>query len=378
MKIGLIRYHYTPYGGAELHLGELTRALIAGGHEVTIVAQTWEGAPGDEQTGFEKVILGKGPGPRYRRLRAFCRAAGEWLQGPGRDLDVSISADRVPGVDIFWTADGSHVTWLSERSKYISPLKAITFRINPLHRTHLALEREMLTHPAMRLVIANSALVRRDLLRYYSLEPDLIQVLPSGIDPQRMVASSGARESVRTELNLGESPTIIFVGSNFKRKGLVYAIRALAEMNNREALLVAVGRDKPKPYLNLAQRLGVVDRIRFTGVRSDVSDLLFACNAFVLPTIYDPGAISCLEAMVAGLPVVTTTANGSSEFIEPGRNGFILDRADDIPGLAEALDKALLLKPGKTPIPTLAENVAEIIRLLEKTVQEKRAAEGRR
>jgi glycosyltransferase involved in cell wall biosynthesis len=75
-------------------------------------------------------------------------------------------------------------------------------------------------------------------------------------------------------------------------------------------------------------------------------------DCFVYPTRYDSCALSVLEALAAGLPVVTTRRSGSGELIESGRDGIVLERADDpeelrrsIAALAE--DRTLLAQLGK-------------------------------
>jgi UDP-glucose:(heptosyl)LPS alpha-1,3-glucosyltransferase len=64
--------------------------------------------------------------------------------------------------------------------------------------------------------------------------------------------------------------------------------------------------------------------------------VLAAADVFVLPTIYDPFSNACIEALAAGLPVVTTTANGFAEIIDPGVDGDIV-----APGDTKALATAL-------------------------------------
>ena len=368
MKLVFIRQRFNPFGGAETHLRALIKSLASQGHRITVVAESWSYGAGfsPSQLGIRLVKLGAGSGFKYHRLRSFCRAASAWLTEEGKDRDAALAVDRIPGIEVFWTAEGCHAAWLEARSGHVSPIKRLSFRINPLHRTHLALEREMFSHPDLRLVLANSGLVRDDLLKHYSLNPELITVSTSGVDPQRVIPAepNEARARFRAEEGLGELPLILFVGSGFKRKGLRYAIEALGLMENSAAVLVAVGGDRPGPYRKLASARGVGSRVRLLGTRADVPDLLAAADVFVLPTIYDPGAISCLEALVAGLPVVTTSTNGSAEFIEPGRNGFVVDRADDRAGLARALDAALnlgRLEANRTAVPTVGEQVEEVL-----------------
>jgi UDP-glucose:(heptosyl)LPS alpha-1,3-glucosyltransferase len=64
---------------------------------------------------------------------------------------------------------------------------------------------------------------------------------------------------------------------------------------------------------------------------------LAAGDIFILPTVYDPFSNASLEAMAAGLPVITTRANGCSEIIEPKVHGSVVDRPDDVKALSDAL-----------------------------------------
>jgi UDP-glucose:(heptosyl)LPS alpha-1,3-glucosyltransferase len=72
-------------------------------------------------------------------------------------------------------------------------------------------------------------------------------------------------------------------------------------------------------------------------VVQDMPALYGAADIFLLPTIYDPFSNACLEALAAGLPVVTTRANGFSEIIATGVHGTILDNPRNIDAICEAL-----------------------------------------
>ena len=80
-----------------------------------------------------------------------------------------------------------------------------------------------------------------------------------------------------------------------------------------------------------------------------------AADVFLLPTLYDPFANVTLEALAAGLPVITSAQNGASEIIEDDKNGFILPRADDdklivhlLNELADPELRARFRKPAQT------------------------------
>ena len=131
------------------------------------------------------------------------------------------------------------------------------------------------------------------------------------------------------------------MGSGFKRKGLHFLIAALARMQRRDSRLLVVGHGRTKPYERLAAKLGVAQRVRFLGPQPAVERFYAAGRVLALPTVYDPCSNVVLEALAGGLPVVTTAANGASEFIRPGDNGAILARPDDCQDLAAALDEYL-------------------------------------
>jgi UDP-glucose:(heptosyl)LPS alpha-1,3-glucosyltransferase len=75
----------------------------------------------------------------------------------------------------------------------------------------------------------------------------------------------------------------------------------------------------------------------FLGVVHDLPALYAAADIFLLPTIYDPFSNACLEAMAAGLPVITTRANGFSEIAEHAKHGSIIEEPDNFLAVREAL-----------------------------------------
>jgi UDP-glucose:(heptosyl)LPS alpha-1,3-glucosyltransferase len=79
----------------------------------------------------------------------------------------------------------------------------------------------------------------------------------------------------------------------------------------------------------------------FTGPVAGAEEFFHGADAFVFPTVYDPFSNACLEAMAAGLPVVTTVANGVSEILKDGESGFLLEDPSDTATLSERMEKLL-------------------------------------
>ena len=84
-----------------------------------------------------------------------------------------------------------------------------------------------------------------------------------------------------------------------------------------------------------AERRTRAPRAGFEGASTSIQEAYQKAELFVFPSLYDPFANVCLEALSCGLPVLTTTTNGSSEIITEGEDGHVVDGAET--GLAGRL-----------------------------------------
>jgi len=98
-----------------------------------------------------------------------------------------------------------------------------------------------------------------------------------------------------------------------------------------------VGRDDVRPWKRRASALGISDRVRFLGERRDLEVIYAAVDAMVLPTRYDPFANVTIEAAAAGLPIVTSSANGAAEWLGDAMRS--LKDPEDSEALASALNE---------------------------------------
>jgi len=109
-----------------------------------------------------------------------------------------------------------------------------------------------------------------------------------------------------------------------------------------------------------------------------------AADLLLFPTLFDPFPLATLEALSAGLPVITTAANGVSEIMTPGTHGTVINEASDIPALSQALCEwfSLLADPERGPRAcnacaalasefTLERNLKETLAVIRKVIAEK-------
>lgn len=340
VSVAIVRARYNPYGGAERFVQRALGALAARGVDVTVIARRW---PALREGGAPPPVRFERVDPFYAgslwRDWSFARAVRARL-ALRHDALVQ-SHERIPGVAVYRAGDGVHAEYLAQRCRALPAWRAALVRASPYHAYVCAAERAMFTHPALRAVICNSEMVRGEIRSRFGVPPERLHLIRNGVDLERFRPPAAAeRAAARDALGLPEgAPAFAFVGSGFERKGLAGALRGLARCARPDARLVVAGADKhASRYAALASRLGIAQRVRWLGGVDDVRPALWAADALVLPTLYDPFPNAALEALACGRAVLTSTKSGAAELIEPGANGEVAD-ALDVPGIAAALER---------------------------------------
>jgi glycosyltransferase involved in cell wall biosynthesis len=161
-----------------------------------------------------------------------------------------------------------------------------------------------------------------------------VEVVYNAVDVERaaVVAPPGLRE----QLGGSETRPLVLTPARLNsQKGHRVLLEAIGEVPDALFLLAGDGPERASLEAE-AERLGVAERVRFLGRREDVPQLLAACDVFALPSLYEGSSLAVLEAMAAGIPIVSSAIGGTDELIEDGRSGLLV-----APGDAEALAGAL-------------------------------------
>jgi UDP-glucose:(heptosyl)LPS alpha-1,3-glucosyltransferase len=336
VEIGIVRQRYTPYGGAERFVADALAALKREDLALTLYTRTWPGGDG----AFKPVICDPFYIGSVWRDWSFARSVrAQWAM---HRPDLIQSHERIAGCDLFRAGDGVHRVWLEQRARGMSPLRRLGLALNPYHRYTLDAEARLFADPGLRAVICNSRLVRDQIRDRFGVPDGKLHVIYNAIDSTRFSpALAKQREAVRSVYGLPADATVFaLVGSGYHRKGVAQALAALARLPESVWLLVAGKEKNLARYSGLAQRLGVASRVRLTGPEKDVAPLLGAADGFVLPTLYDPLPNACLEAMAAGLPVITSEQCGAAELLAAHDAGMVCD-ALDVTALAGAMTQLL-------------------------------------
>ena len=334
MRVGLIRRGYSATGGAEAYLKRFAGALLAAGHDcVLFTSMDW---PKELWPG-ERFVYLPGRSPRgfadaFQRLTTDALTTARSNAG----CDFYFALERVWNCDCYRAGDGVHKAWL-ERRRLIEPLhRTLRRKLNPFdtkHRELLELEKRMFTAGdtgGAKVVIANSLMVKEEIIRFYQYPADRIHVIYNGL-PQRKI---DPELRAQTRKRLGLTPydyVLLFSGSGWSRKGLKFAIDGIRRANLSRPMLLVTGRGD-------ARRYPTSGRVQFLGPMREMDPYFAAADVFILPTVYDPFSNACLEALAAGLPVITTSANGFSEVLQPGIDGEVLDDPTDSEAIARAIE----------------------------------------
>ncbi len=332
MKIALVRKNYTHYGGAEHYLKLVADGLTSRGHQIRIFSAA------DWPEGYSVTKIRSLRKPSFLSNVLF--AAESMRELRKYPADCILSFERTYFQDIYRAGDGCHREWLNKRGVLESGLKRISFGLNPHHRLLLFLENKCFMNS--RKIIANSMMVKRDIMKHYPVDDAKIEVIYNGTDLERFSpVGKEEKAAIRKRLNIKEEKVVLFAGADFKRKGLPVLLRAFSLIKRDGLRLIVVGK-RPKPeFISLAKELAIDKEVTFRGPEKKIEDMYAASDLFVLPTIYDPFSNATLEAMASGLAVITTASNGASELIEDNVHGYVLKNPMDHETLARNISDAL-------------------------------------
>lgn len=210
-------------------------------------------------------------------------------------------------------------------------------------------------------VIAVSELTKKIIVQHYGIPADKVRVVYNGIDDTTRPAGATGLPRLR-QLKEGGNKLVLFLGRVTLQKGPDYFIRAakrVLEHNKNVYFILSGSGDMEKSIMELAARIGVGDRVIFTGHLdgADKNEVYKVADLYVMPSISEPFGITPLEAMSTGTPVLISKQSGVSEVV---KNALKVDFWD----VDEMANKILSVIGYQGISQTLVENAAEEVRRL--------------
>jgi len=193
---------------------------------------------------------------------------------------------------------------------------------------------KMKSDTALRNRVASAALQKIKQFDLSSVEDEMSKIY-GGV---RNLVLQGVYKGQRIRKELGiplNAKVILSVGEVNKNKNHKVGIEALAKLRDKNTYYVICGRGPlMEAHKELAQSLGVGDRVILTGYRTDVADFYKMADVFLFPSFREGLPVAVMEAMASGLPVVATRIRGSSDLVQQGD----LFEPTDVDGIAKAIE----------------------------------------
>ncbi len=338
LSVGVIVKSFTTNGGAEKFAVEIAKRMLTRNHIVTIFAREIDA---DAARGMNIHLIAKQM--RFSSalsLYKFATASSMLVNGSG--CDVIHSHEKGVSCDVATIHTFSYMHGL-ERLSFLKKLS--TFYLSPRGLLYYWLEKKQFESTA---IVAVSETIKRDINRYFPDADNIFTITP-GVDisdfkPDKKTHLINRRESKKEDTN-DRQLTVLFVGSEFRRKGLDNLILFLPE----KARLVIVGRgDHLQHYRQLVKTAGLNNRVVFEGLVDNITDYYALADVLVLPSLREAFGMTALEAMACGLPVVVSAATGVASLIENENNGFVFNQPSELKGIVKRLaDPALRKRIGR-------------------------------
>ena len=331
MQLAFALYKYFPFGGLQRDFLRIALACQARGHAIRVYVLEWSG---EIPTGFEVVTVPVRALSNARRYEKFLA----WMQQDlrQRPADRVVGFNKMPGLDVYFAADPCY----EEKAR---SLRGPLYRLSGRYRHFAAFERAVFAPESHCRILMISSLQQPFFEKHYATPPERFHLLPPGISPDRRAPADAPeiRAAFRQEFGLDSDELLLLqLGSGFKTKGLdrsLKAVAALPEALRSRTRMIAIGQDDPAPFQRQAQGLGLAAQVSILPGRSDIPRFLLGADLLIHPAYNENTGTVLLEALVAGLPVLTTAVCGYAHYIEEAEAGCVIAE----PFVQECLDTTL-------------------------------------
>ena len=322
-------------GGAERFTTNLVKSMLKRGHDVTIACYSW-----DKQ--YEKLGIKfiKIPSPGFFKdpWEEYSKSLQEEIEKLEVKPDIVCGLTQMYPQDVHRFAGGIYAYWLPK--KY--PRTWFFQKFMPRNRRILEFEKRIYDPQNLKYAVAISEMDKALLKKYYAFPEERIITIYNGIDQTEF--HNNGREEARQKLTQGnaidpQKRIVLFSANNYKRKGLPEAVEAiLGTKDPSRFALVVIG--KPDKGLRNALKRKIGDSFQTVWLSrvDDPAEYYRGSDIMLFPTHYDSFANVTAEAMLCGLPLITTKDAGGAEMVTPGVNGFVVDDSSKTKEMAEALD----------------------------------------
>ncbi len=335
MKFAFCLFEYFPFGGMQRDCVRIAKACVESGSEVTIFTREWEGP---KPEGITVKVLPTSGWTNAGKVKRFAEAFQSAMSK--EHYDVVVGFNKMPGLDIYYAADPCFFEKAEKKYSFF-------YRLTSHYRTYAAFEKAVFGEDSKTQILLLSDKEKPIFQKHYQTPDSRFNLLPPGVNPDRCAPIDYAekRRALREAFSLKEDEKLIlFVGSGFKTKGLDRTIKAISDLPPsllEKTQLWVVGDDDAKSYTPLIQSLHLNKKIYFLGGRHDIPELLWVSDVLSHLAYSENAGLVLVEALVAGLPVLTTDVCGYASHVKEAQGGIVLTSPFNSKNCVEALTALL-------------------------------------
>ena len=335
LTLAFCLYKYFPHGGLQRDFLSIALECQAKGHRVRVYTLHWHG---DIPEGFDVTIVPVSALTNHTLYERF----SEWVRRAlvADPVDAVIGINKMPGLDVYYAADSCY-------EEKAHSQRGWWYRLLPRYHHFSRYERAVFGRDSGTGILMISGVQKPFFDHHYQTQEERMTFLSPGIARDRIAPDNitELRRSKRLELGIGDDEKLLLmVGSGFVKKGLsraLYAFKSLPREQRAKTRFIVIGEDNPAPFKRLMWLLGISSRVTILSGQGDVPEFLFAADLLILPALDEAAGIILLEAVVAGLPVLTTENCGYAHYVEEAGMGELVPMPFRQKALNEGLSRML-------------------------------------
>ena len=322
-------------GGIERFTKNLIAGLLQREHKISVFCYEYDALA--EKLGINLYKI-KSPGKFRHPWYEFSKnvhAVLDDLSTPKKP-DVLFGLTQLKPQDVHRFGGGVYKYWFQKKYGAFYNLKKY------FPKTYYSLKFEKEMYENLKHIISISNMDKKLLQEYYDLNPEKITTIYNGFDFSEFnnIGKVQARLNFCQQHNISQEKRLaIFSANNYIRKGLPQAIEAMLRVNKPDDfVLVVAGKGSDSVKKTLTQKIKNNFRCIWLDYVANPAELYRSCDFMLFPTLYDSFANVTAEALLCGLPLITTAQAGGSEMVVEGENGFVIGDASDIETMAAKIE----------------------------------------
>lgn len=335
LRIAVLNRHFSPTGGGAERYSIALVEQLAQRHEIHVFAQhihhQWPGVT------YHRIAAGLSK-PRWINQLWFATATW-WATRRGFDVVHSHENTWHGQVQTVHVLPVKYNLFHGRTGWHLA-MRWVKVLTSPRLLAYLGLERARFAPQPHRCIVVTSGSLMRQMASTYPGTASTLALVTPGVGTTAMRTTPAQQLAARQRLGLPEAGrSILFVGNDYRKKGLETLLKALPQLPD-DLWLAVVGNASHIPdFQAQAKALGVERRVCFLGALHDVGTAYEAADCLAHPTLEDTFAMVVLEAMAHGLPVVVSSERycGISGLLTHGVNALMVDQPRDVATLSAAL-----------------------------------------